>query len=106
MKLREAEAELRTVSFGKDRYDALWFPCPICGEGRDRHWHIVPFVVGAKQHGRGEHTFVWANPGGSMLDDLTLAPSYLAETGRCRVHLFIQNGELKLLPDSKKKELP
>jgi len=99
------EAEIRTVNYGADRepVPALRFWCPIC----DDHAHYVPYESGVAQHGsfpNGQHR--WGNPSGSTLEDLTLAPSYLAQSPRydrgegCRLHIFVRDGEMQILGDS------
>lgn len=97
--LASLNAELRSVTWeGGERTEALWFVCPMC----DDHVHIVPFRHGQPSTSQTTVTGrnVWGHTGGSTVADLTLAPSYLARAGGCRLHAFIRDGHLQVLADS------
>lgn len=89
--------EVTSINFGDDRYRCLLFRCPVC---RDHH-HVIPFEPGAADHRTDRHTHVWANPAGSTVEDLTLRPSYLSTSSRCRVHVYVRGGQLQVLGDTR-----
>lgn len=97
--LAEAGGELTTTQWGHDiRLHCVMFTCPVCKD----HKHLVPYEPGGKATSKVGGRLVWANPSGSTLEDITLAPSYLSKTGRCRTHVFIRGGQLQILGDTQK----
>lgn len=98
--LADLGAEIRSTKVGNESIPSLWIDCPVCDDSHEygNHKHVIHFKTG-QPHGRGGVMW-WANPSGSTVDDLTLAPSYLATSYRCRVHLFVRNGVVELLDDS------
>jgi hypothetical protein len=101
----ELETEVGVTKFSIGRERTLIFFCPVC---RDHH-HVVPYRPGNK-HGSEAGRHYWANPEGGTIQDLSLHPSYLAKSRRydeatdqwqeCRLHVFIRNGEMRILNDS------
>ena len=99
--LRELKAKLTTAKWGQaddaPSSPALLCLCPLCGE----HSILIAYTHGQPQHSvRPGIGNVWGHVGGSTVDDLTLAPSYLA-LGRCRLHVFVRDGQLEVLSDSR-----
>lgn len=107
--LAELNAELTTVTWeGGEQTDALRFDCPLCVDREfGTHSHLIPFRRGnpstSQTTARGRN--VWGHTGGSTVEDLTLAPSYLcnpnSDPGLCRLHVFVRSGVLQVLNDSR-----
>ena len=90
-RLRLADVGAKIVDY--DGGKAVMFDCPMCED----HPHIWPFGDGAGTR--------WKHVNGSTIDDITLAPSYLATCplgtgGECRLHCFLRGGVLEVLDDS------
>jgi len=92
--LTDLEGELATISYGDERHQCVMFTCPhpTCN-----HSHVVPY---SSEGGKTRHTRVWKRISGKTIEDITLAPSYLAKCGRCIVHCMIQKGVVRLLSGS------
>lgn len=106
--LNAVEGEISWTRFSDQlRLEAVTFVCPVCleangGKRPGVHSHMVPFRRGeATGVSAPPTTHVWGHTGGSTVDDITLAPSYLATGGGCRFHCFIRNGQVEVLADSK-----
>lgn len=93
--LRDLRARIRPVEWEQGEViDTLFFACPFCGACE----HAIPHrpTRGKTRTGR----LVWQHVSGEDVDDLTLAPSYLA-VGHCRLHALVRGGVLQILPDSR-----
>lgn len=100
----ELQAEIRGLRHEQHGFVGrhLWFRCPLCLE----HWHAIAYQEGVRQH-RQTPVQTWGHVSGSTLEDLTLSPSYLAHPSRshpCLLHLFVRNGVLQVLGDSRRGE--
>lgn len=104
-----------------DSPDGIYFECP---EGHEDCHHVIPFTPALDgstrptQQGRG-----WRRVSGDTFDTLTLTPSirrnskyssreealadpkilpeYVTESMWCKLHIFVENGQIKFCGDSK-----
>lgn len=111
--LSDLDGEIMKVTHrGGFRTSAVRFVCPVCleangGDMAGVHSHMVFFIYCQRASSRYKNiAHIWGHAGGSGVDDITLQPSYLAETGDCRVHCFIRGGAVQLLGDSRPLSKP
>lgn len=104
--LSKLHAEILNPSEFSSDWDgpSLRFQCPICEDPR-HCWYVIPFKPGAntssKERVWGGSMPLWGNPSGSTIEDLTLAPSILAQSGDDhRLHVFVRDGVVQVLSDS------